>query len=94
LSSSKIGFLDYASAEQISFPYTATKQGLVVAGGGSVTSAGHVIMYVNGTAVGYYSNNTAGQATVSAYVDVGDVVTIGLYQWTLNNQYRHFIPFK
>jgi hypothetical protein len=89
-----MGFLDYSNAEQITFPYTATKKGLVIAGGGSVTQPGHVIMYVNGTAVSYYSNNTAGQATVSAYVDVGDVVTIGLYQWTLNNQYRHIIPFK
>lgn len=89
-----MGFLDYDNAEVISFPYTATKKGLVIGGGGSTTYGGHIIMSVNGTAVGYYSSNSPSQATVKAYVDVGDVVTLAFYNWALNNNYRHFIPFK
>ncbi len=94
MSDSKIGFLNYGNAETISFPYTATKKGLVIAVGGSTTSGGHIVVNVNGTTVGYYSSNYAGAATVKAYVDIGDTVTTALYLWTINNSYTRFIPFK
>ena len=90
--SEKLGIPDYASNKTITFPFTATKNGIILVSTTGSNVTGELSIFINNIRAGYFRAVNGGGIELSAIIGSGDVATVTSTGFSSIG--ARFVPYK